>query len=126
MKTDKFIIHAVYDDKDKNAPIDYHTHGLEKYGLKNICMERIGKEYVNTCGSIINRIAESMIDGETYRTNIAHYIDDGKGHLLDVFKVHEKDKDCLKIDYMFGVPVVYPEDNMIYIFDSKHDKWHMI
>lgn len=114
---------------DPKKPIRYRTQGLEKYGLKNICMECVGEELVKTCEKIINGIVGDMIDGEIFDTNMIHYVYDDYGKLTDVF--YAKDikyhgEEYTKICYFFDNEFVYPKDGMTYKFDSKSCKWNPI
>lgn len=76
-------IHAVLQSEDCNYHmpymLDYHTHGLEKHGLKNLCMFFDYGDNGITNANLINTIAEMMINGEEFAINQAHYIDSGEG-----------------------------------------------
>lgn len=126
-KAPDWKIHAVYDPDDPKAPIDCHTHGLEKHGLKNLCMEVSSKEYVNTCAGIINRIAEAMVEGEKFEPDHLHYVDDGVGELYDVFELYEvtnnEGEELLLIDYLFDEMYVLPTNGRVYVFNPVAGKW---
>lgn len=125
-------IHAVYQDKDHPEPIDIHTHGLENHGVYNICMECPTKDLINFCGSFINYLAQTMIDGEKYNINTSHIIDDVKGHydILHAFYLSTETRDngngeemVYVIDYLFDMPVISPFNYHIYTFDKTNKTW---
>ena len=126
-KKQDWIIHAVYDPDNPEKPIDYHTHGLEKYGLKNLCMEVEGKEYSNACARIINRIAKDMVEGEVFKPDMRHYVDDGKDKLYDVFDLYEvtnkEGEELLLIEYLFYEMYVLPTNCRVYVFNPVSEKW---
>lgn len=76
-------IHAVLQNEDATLKfpylVDYHTHGLEKHGLKNLCMFFDYGDNGLTNAELINTIAEMMINGEKFNLNRCHAIDGGIG-----------------------------------------------
>lgn len=114
-------IHAVTNDNnDLDGEINYHTHGLEKYGLKNLCIIQPGIEYMKSCQKILNEIAWYMIQGMVFTPNRIHCIDDGKDELFHVFKIIEDvnyDEDVLRIEYLFFTQYVSPTNKKTYIFN---------
>lgn len=123
-----WIIHAVYDDtEDEDKLIDFHTHGMERYGLKNLCMAATS-EYKNVCQKVLNDIAWSMIQGEHYEPGIRHYIDDGKDKLYHVFWLYNAQRkddgeDVLMIDYVFDEIYTLPTNGKTYVFNPMGGKY---
>ena len=129
MRKPDWTIHAVFDD---TGTYDLHTHGLEKYGLQNICMECPSKNLVQYCGGLINQLAFSMIDGEKYSINKTQYLDnaDDYNEVRDVFDLEEEERDngaglekVLVIYYWFDDIFINPYNDMPYTFDEKKQKW---
>ena len=122
-----WVIHAVYDPDNPDKPIDYHTHGLDKYGLKELCMEHVGKEFGNTCRDIINYVAAAMVDGEKFDVNFRHYVDDEDGKLIHAFDLadvtNKEGEELIYIDYLFETEYQYPADHHVYVFNEFSGKW---
>ena len=126
-------IHAVYNDaeRDNNTIYDVHSHGLEKYGLKNLAMSIVGRP--KDAARIINEIAWDMINGEHYDVNKRHIVDDASNgyKILHVFDLTEKklhDDDVLFITYVDDKEITSPINGRVYkyIYDVKNDgsaKW---
>ena len=117
-----WIIHVVEQDKNKILRFpyltDFHTHGLEKYGLKNLCMFFDYGDNGVTNANLINTIAQMMVNGEHFSTNNLHYIDDENGDILYRFALTEFNwhgEDLLKI-------IVLDENYQIPEIDSSFDK----
>lgn len=131
MKNNKidWQIHAVY--KDPEGPFDIHTHGLEKHGLRNICMTCPTKDLVNYCSCFINNLASSMIDGERYSVNTTHVIDN-KYNMLEVYDVFNlltdfrDEEPVLVVDYWFNKEYINRETGTVYKFNSKNLAWEII
>ena len=105
-------IHAVYDPDKLEKPVDIHTHGLEKHNILNICMECPSRdeELIYFCSNFINSLAQSMIDGEKYRTGVTHMCDNvnDSNEIYDVFDLNiekrdngDKEEDVYVVDYWF-------------------------
>ena len=125
-------IHAVYQDKDHLEPIDIHTHGLEKYGIYNICMKCPTQDLISFCGEFINYLAQTMIDGEKYNVNQPHLIDDVNNNfdVLHMFYLTTDERDngngkekVYIIDYWFDRPVISPYNFSTYVFDKLNKIW---
>ena len=82
-------IHGVYDPDNIDKPVDIHTHGLEKHGILNICMECPSRdqEMINYFSNFINNLAQSMINGEKYNVGVTHMCDNSEdwNEVYDVF-----------------------------------------
>ena len=126
-----WIIHAVKQDKDKTLHFpyltDFHTHGLEKHGLKNLCMFFDYGDNGVTNAKLINTIAQMMVDGEKFSTHKFHCIDDENGNILYRFALTEFNwhgEDLLKIivlDENYEIPEIDPcsdEDETDEEFDN--------
>ena len=113
-----WIIHIVEQDKNKTLWFpyltDFHTHGLEKHGLKNLCMFFDYGDDGITNGDLINTIAQMMVNGEEFSTDKLHYIDDKNGDILYRFALREFNwhgEDLLKIivlDENYKIPKIDP------------------
>lgn len=113
-----WYIHGVVQDEDATVHfpylIDYHTHGLEKHGLKNLCMFFDYGDYGKTNMDLINTIAQMMVNGEKFSLDKLHYIDDENGNILYRFALREfnwRDEDHIKIivlDENYKIPEIDP------------------
>lgn len=113
-----WIIHAVKQSEDNTLHFDYltdfHTHGLEKHGLKNLCMFFDYGDNGVTNANLINTIAELMIDGDDFPLNVIHCLDDAEGNTVYKFVLNEFNwhgEDNLKIivlDESGRIPEVNP------------------
>jgi hypothetical protein len=113
-----WYIHGVVQDEDATVHfpylIDYHTHGLEKHGLKNLCMFFDYGDYGKTNMDLINTIAQMMVNGEKFSLYKLHYIDDENGNILYRFALREfnwRDEDHIKIivlDENYKIPEIDP------------------
>lgn len=90
------IIHKIVFDEEDNKELptglgNAHTHGMENYGLKNLCM---GIEYDdNRASYILNTIAELMVDpNEDMDINKTHCIDNEYG--MTSFKFRFREATC--------------------------------
>lgn len=131
---DDWIVHVVYDSKDSSKPIDIHTHGLEKHGIPNLCMECPTMDLAKFCGGFINLLAEDMINGEKYNVGEGHimdnlYLDEPYG-VLHVFDLYDSILDngegleyVLVVNYWFDRELVNPVDGLRYRFDKDMKEW---
>ena len=113
-----WIIHAV--EQKENSPLkfpyltDFHTHGLEKHGLKNLCMFFDYGDNGVTNAYVINTIAQMMINGEKFSIDKLHCIDDENGNVVCRFGLKElkwHNEDCLQIivlDENYQIPEIDP------------------
>lgn len=81
MKNNKidWTIHMIPDVYENSILLhgftNYHTHGLEKHGLTNLSVIMDDTYDSKTIASLINTVAEMMIDGEEFAIGCTHYID---------------------------------------------------
>ena len=87
------IIHKIVFDEEDNKGLpaglgNAHTHGMENYGLKNLCL---GIEYGdNRASYILNTIAELMVDlNEDMDIDKTHCVDNEYGITSFKFKFRE-------------------------------------
>lgn len=128
-------IHAVYESKEKMEPLDIHTHGLEKHGIYNLCMECPSKDLVKFCGKFINNLAIHMIDGEEFTPGKAHLIDDPSNH-YDIYHVFDIDIDTRDngeghekvyvINYWFDKDCFSPYNYNTYRFNASTKQWERL
>lgn len=92
------IVHKIVFDEENNKGLpaglgNAHTHGMENYGLKNLCM---GIEYDdNRASYIFNTIAELMVDpNEDMDINKTHCIDNEYG--ITSFKFRLREATCFE------------------------------
>lgn len=92
------------------------------------------KELIYFCGNFINKLAQSMIDGEYYKIGITHMCDniDDLNEVYDVFDLNiEKrdngndEEDVYVVDYWFDDIYLNPENLLHYIFDRTTKKWRI-
>ena len=102
-------IHAVYESKEKMEPLDIHTHGLEKHGIYNLCMECPSKDLVKFCGKFINNLAIHMFDIDIDTR------DNGEGHEKVYVINYWFDKDCFS-----------PYNYNTYRFNASTEQWERL
>lgn len=130
-------IHAVYDPDDPNAPVDMHTHGLEKHNIHNICMSCPSRdqEMINFCGNFINNLARNMINGDKYKVGITHLHDNAEDwmEVYDVFDLNiEKrdngngEEDVYVVDYWFDDIFLNPNNMLHYVFNHNTKEWNIL
>ena len=122
-------IHAIYDGKEdiRECVFDIHTHGIERYGLKNLAISVVGRPIDATI--ILNEIAWGMIQGENYNVNEINIIDDASvdnGYIIfHVFHLAEKklhDDDVLFITYIDNKEIISPITGKVYKYIYNVDK----
>lgn len=81
--------HPAFEKAEKHL-VDYHTHGLEKLGLKNVCMfydcgnDDLKVSSYGTTRNTVSRksvelfydVIDMMIDGEKFEPYHVHFLDD--------------------------------------------------
>lgn len=125
-KYGEWTIHAVNDPNDPEEMVDYHTHGMEKYGLKNLQIIQPGLQYMRACAKAINDIAWSMIQGENYLPGMTHYVDDGKEelyHVFDLYNDFNEGEPVLRMEYLFETIYQLPTNGKTYIFNENVCEW---
>ena len=129
LETD-WIIHAVYD----LDPIDIHSHGMEKYGIKNFNIECTNPQLIYHCGRLINDVARAMISGEKYNIDETHYVFNGVGttEMLYAFTMTEDRRDngngiedVYLIKCLNDKEVYYPFVNHSYKYNYETERWEM-
>ena len=85
-----WIVHVVPDVYD-NSPllegmINYHTHGLEEYGLTNLSVIMDNTYSTEIIGNFINTVADMMVDGEVFSKDFIHSFD---SEFPFLFKMYE-------------------------------------
>lgn len=93
--------------------IDNHTHGLEKYGLKNLAM--FLKLDVDETELIMDSIAWLMIQGETFDTEHKQYLEFADGSVYDFFldEIKWHGEDVLRIILSDPECKFYPIDGEV-------------
>lgn len=103
---DKIYIHYVLNEKpveDRSKSANIHTHGMENYGLPNICTTiRYSPEYASW---LLNTIADTIIEaGQNYHFDTIHAFDepDGEGGYKPpyIYFTFQKVKCCEEICYL--------------------------
>lgn len=88
-----YTIHAV-SGVYENVPVlgsrwmNYHTHGLEKYDLTNLSIV-VPYEENERPQEILNAVADMMINGELFDSDVIHCIDDEDGNTKYKFGIKE-------------------------------------
>jgi len=127
-----WVIHAVYDDKENQTDFEMHTHGLEKHGVRNICMECPSRDLVEYCATFINNLAQSMIRGEKYQPGKTQLIDNEHNYdeVYDVFDIDidrrdngEGEEEVYVIRYWFYSPFINPVNKYLYKFHWGKKEW---
>ena len=85
----RFNIHAVTEVYENNPLIsnwiNYHTHGMEKYGLTNLSI--VAPKEDKRPGNVLNTIGEMMIDGEEFLPWMTHSMDNEDGKVIFRFRM---------------------------------------
>ena len=131
-----WIIHAVHGDVRSKKPVDIHTHGLERHGIRNICMECPNDmKIIKYCGNFVNHLAMSMINGEVFEVGRVHSFDNEYdiNDILDVFEVSierrdngEGEEEVCVVDYWFDKIYINDYNNSYYVFDKDKMKWKIL
>lgn len=114
----------------EDGTINVHTHGLEKYGLKNLEIICEDEEEAQWGAKVIGQIALSEIDeGKQYAFGQGHVIDDDQTfdilHVFELEKVVDEYGDTVAmVDYIYG-PVIHPDTGKMYMFNEDRE-WVLI
>lgn len=60
--TSLFVIHAVYDEKDKSSPVWMHTHGLRRCGSIELEIMDVSRDDAGTLATLVNTVAAMFIE----------------------------------------------------------------
>lgn len=110
----------------EDGTINVHTHGLEKYGLKNLEMICENEKEAQWGAEVLGQIAMAEIDeGKQYTYGQRHVIDDDETlDIIHVFKlekvVDEYGDTVAMVDYIYG-PVIHPSTGKMYMFNEDRE-----
>lgn len=130
-----WLIYAVYDDPETKEPLIIYSHGLERCGLRNLCMDCPEYGLARHCTNLLNIIIRQMMKGETYSCDYSHIIDnsDNPEEVWYIFDIEEDRRDngdgeedfyVIKCD--FDKPFYHPYNQRIYAFNKTDCKWEII
>lgn len=125
-KKGDWTIHAVLID-DNN--VNYHTHGLEKMGLKNLEIIRPkSDEWKIWCAELIELLVNTQLEeGKPLNIDHVQYFDDADDYniILHVFELHEVidefGDEVAMIDYINRYVNHY--NFCVYKFDENNKEW---
>ena len=112
--------------KRDDGKVNIHTHGLEKYGLKNLEMICDDEEEGRWGANVITDIILAEFDeGKQYKCGQGHIIDDIETYdIIHVFDltdtVDEYGDKVAMINYRY-TPVIHPDTGKMYIFNEDRE-----